>query len=69
MTTWETFQRLSERGNFIPVYGVLPADVDTPVSAWYRVCCGQPYSFLLESVEGASASDVIACWGVTRCGC
>jgi len=49
---WEQFQRLSERGNFIPVYQQCPADLDTPVSAWYRVCRGQPYSFLLESVEG-----------------
>ncbi len=49
---WEQFQRLSERGNFIPVYQQWPADLDTPVSAWYRVCRGQPYSFLLESVEG-----------------
>lgn len=49
---WETFQRLSEQGNFIPVYQQWPADLDTPVSAWYRVCRGQPYSFLLESVEG-----------------
>ncbi|MFN5729762.1 MAG: anthranilate synthase component I, partial [Pseudanabaena sp.] len=30
----------------------LVADLDTPVSAWYRVCQGQPYSFLLESVDG-----------------
>ncbi|MCS7225412.1 MAG: anthranilate synthase component I [Gloeomargarita sp. SKYB31] len=50
--SWETFQRLSEQGNFIPVYATLPADLDTPVSAWYRVCRGRPYSFLLESVEG-----------------
>ncbi|MFN9856867.1 MAG: anthranilate synthase component I family protein, partial [Pseudanabaena sp.] len=34
------------------VYMELVADLDTPVSAWYRVCQGQPYSFLLESVEG-----------------
>lgn len=39
-------------GNFVPVYQELVADMDTPVSAWYRVCAGQPFSFLLESVEG-----------------
>ncbi len=46
------FSQLAQQGNFIPVYQELVADLDTPVSAWYRVCAGQPYSFLLESVEG-----------------
>ncbi|MGB8702320.1 MAG: anthranilate synthase component I family protein [Thermosynechococcaceae cyanobacterium] len=49
---FESFSRLAEQGNFIPVYREWGADLDTPVSAWYRVCAGQPYSFLLESVEG-----------------
>jgi anthranilate synthase component I len=46
------FQTLAQQGNFIPVYQELVADLDTPVSAWYRVCADQPYNFLLESVEG-----------------
>ena len=46
------FLELAPQGNFIPVYQEWVADLDTPVSAWYRVCAGQPYSFLLESVEG-----------------
>lgn len=46
------FKSLAQTGNFIPVYREWIADLDTPVSAWYRVCAGQPYSFLLESVEG-----------------
>ena len=46
------FSELAKQGNFIPVYQEWVADLDTPVSAWYRVCAGQPYSFLLESVEG-----------------
>lgn len=46
------FAVLAEHGNFVPVYQEWVADLDTPVSAWYRVCAGQPYSFLLESVEG-----------------
>lgn len=46
------FSQLAKQGNFVPVYQELVADLDTPVSAWYRVCAGQPYSFLLESVEG-----------------
>ncbi len=46
------FTQLATQGNFVPVYQEWVADLDTPVSAWYRVCAGQPYSFLLESVEG-----------------
>lgn len=46
------FSILAQQGNFIPVYQEWVADLDTPVSAWYKVCAGQPYGFLLESVEG-----------------
>jgi anthranilate synthase component 1 len=46
------FTVLAQQGNFIPVYLEWTADLETPVSAWYKVCAGQPYSFLLESVEG-----------------
>jgi anthranilate synthase component I len=46
------FSALALQGNFVPVYQEWVADLDTPVSAWYKVCAGQPYSFLLESVEG-----------------
>lgn len=50
--SFSEFSRLASQGNFVPVYQEWIADLDTPVSAWYRVCAGQPYSFLLESVEG-----------------
>ena len=46
------FYALARQGNFVPVYQEWVADLETPVSAWYKVCAGQPYSFLLESVEG-----------------
>ena len=46
------FTELAQQGNFIPVYQELVADLETPVSAWYKVCAGQPFNFLLESVEG-----------------
>jgi len=49
---FDQFTALANQGNFVPVYQEWVADLDTPVSAWYRVCAGQPYSFLLESVEG-----------------
>ncbi|OKH38637.1 anthranilate synthase component I [[Phormidium ambiguum] IAM M-71] len=49
---FQQFSELAKQGNFVPVYQEWVADLDTPVSAWYRVCAGQTYSFLLESVEG-----------------
>lgn len=49
---FKEFCALAKQGNFIPVYQEWGADLETPVSAWYKVCSGQPYSFLLESVEG-----------------
>jgi anthranilate synthase component 1 len=49
---FDQFCELALQGNFVPVYQEWVADLDTPVSAWYKVCAGQPYSFLLESVEG-----------------
>ncbi|WNC21662.1 anthranilate synthase component I [Thermosynechococcus sp. PP22] len=49
---FQTFCQLAEQGNFIPIYQEWVADMDTPVSAWYRVCRDRPYNFLLESVEG-----------------
>lgn len=52
LPSFDDFRALAAQGNFVPVYQEWVADLDTPVSAWYRVCSGQPYSFLLESVEG-----------------
>ncbi|NJN72540.1 MAG: anthranilate synthase component I [Limnothrix sp. RL_2_0] len=49
---FEQFRHLSQQGNFIPVYQEWVADLETPVSAWYKVCADHPYNFLLESVEG-----------------
>jgi anthranilate synthase component I len=46
------FVALARQGNFVPIYQEWVADLETPVSAWYKICAGQPYSFLLESVEG-----------------
>ena len=49
---FQQFTELAKQGNFVPVYQEWVADLDTPVSAWYKVCAERPYSFLLESVEG-----------------
>jgi anthranilate synthase component 1 len=45
------FQSLAARGNLIPVYREIMADMDTPVSAFRKIDDGR-YSFLLESIEG-----------------
>ena len=42
---------LASRGNLVPVYREIDADMETPVSAYLKVA-RPPYSFLLESVEG-----------------
>jgi anthranilate/para-aminobenzoate synthase component I len=47
----EEFVARSERGNLVPVYREILADLETPVSAFLKVG-GRPHSFLLESVAG-----------------
>jgi len=49
--TFKEFKEKSKQGNLIPVYKEVLADLDTPVSAYMKMCGGE-YSFLLESVEG-----------------
>jgi len=46
------FIKLTAQGNLIPVVRELPADLETPVSAYLKLSKGSKYSFLLESVEG-----------------
>ncbi|KAG6919974.1 hypothetical protein DXG01_013323 [Tephrocybe rancida] len=51
----ETIERLinvEKRGNCIPVYVELPADLVTPCMAYLRIAKDSKYSFLLESVIG-----------------
>ncbi len=50
----EEFLKLTEtrKGNVIPVYREILADLETPVSAYFKIVEGAKYSFLLESVEG-----------------
>jgi anthranilate synthase component 1 len=47
----EEVKKLSKKGNLIPVYREIKADLETPVSAYLKIARGS-YSFLLESVEG-----------------
>lgn len=49
--SYEDFCKKAKRGNLIPVYTEILADLETPVSAFSKVDDGR-YSYLLESVEG-----------------
>ncbi len=51
---FESFRRHFEQGKSQLVWQWISADLDTPVSAWLKLCHGNPYSFLLESVEGGA---------------
>ena len=46
------FLRLARTATLIPVVKSVSADLLTPVSAFLSVAAAEPYSFLLESVEG-----------------
>jgi anthranilate synthase component 1 len=46
----ESFRELAYRGNLIPVYREIIADMETPVSAFHKIDTGD-HSFLFESVE------------------
>ncbi|NQT30490.1 MAG: anthranilate synthase component I [Candidatus Saganbacteria bacterium] len=46
----EEFIKLSKKGNLIPVYKEIVADMESPVSAYKKI--EGDYSFLLESIEG-----------------
>lgn len=45
------FIKLAKKGNLIPVYKEILADLETPVSAYLKISRKSDYSFLLESVE------------------
>ena len=63
----EEFGALAQHGNLIPVFTELPADLDTPLSAFLRLRPG-PYAFLLESVEDPVQSVPVQIVPVTRNG-
>lgn len=48
----EDFRRVYAAGSPQIVHRTLIADLDTPVSAWLKLGFSDPYSFLLESVQG-----------------
>lgn len=52
LPTVDEVTRLFERGDLVPVYRTLPADLETPVSVFMKLAQVNEPSFLLESVEG-----------------
>jgi anthranilate synthase component 1 len=51
LPTLDDAKAMAGRGNIVPVYREVVADLETPVSAFLKVARGK-HSFLLESVEG-----------------
>ncbi|RUA16599.1 MAG: anthranilate synthase component I [Clostridia bacterium] len=49
--TLDAVRQLASQGNLIPIYRVLPADLETPVSVYLKLRQKDKASFLLESVE------------------
>ncbi len=49
--TKKEFIKLAEKGNLIPVYKEIAADLETPVSSFLKIAKGD-YCYLLESIEG-----------------
>jgi anthranilate synthase component 1 len=47
---FKTFSKLAQKGNLVPVYAELLADLETPVSSFLKICDSE-YAYLLESVE------------------
>lgn len=48
----EEFLSLAKKGNIVPVYKEILADMETPVSTFLKLTKGERYAYLLESVEG-----------------
>src|SRR5271156_1770856 len=46
------FLRLARTHTLVPLYQLLTADVETPVTAFLRLAADEPECFMLESVEG-----------------
>jgi len=49
---WNEFESLSHKGNVVPVFKWITADLLTPAAAFLKWESQSPFGFLLESVEG-----------------
>lgn len=52
MPSPDLFERLFKKGETQLLWERVPGDLETPVSAYLKLCGTEPYCFLLESVEG-----------------
>lgn len=52
------FCQLAAKGNLVPVYREILADMETPVSAFRKIDDGET-SFLLESIEGGEVGSLL----------
>ncbi|MBD3331667.1 anthranilate synthase component I [candidate division GN15 bacterium] len=52
MMSFSEIRTLARNGNVVPLHVRIPADLDTPVSAYLKVAANRRHSFLLESIEG-----------------
>ncbi len=52
MMAYSEFRKLAAKANVVPVFDRVPADLDTPVSAYIKLAARHQDTFLLESVEG-----------------
>lgn len=59
------FCRLAKKGDIVPVYMEVIADLLTPVSAYINISHKSRYSFLLESVEGGERAARYSFLGVS----
>jgi anthranilate synthase component 1 len=50
--SFKEFSALARRGNLVPVYREILADLETPVSAYLKIVGRSRHSYLLESIEG-----------------
>ncbi|MBS1725798.1 MAG: anthranilate synthase component I [Armatimonadetes bacterium] len=63
--TLDDYRKLSAEGRAIAVYQDIRADIETPVSAYWKLAHDQTYSFLLESVTGGEQLARYSILGVT----
>ncbi|MFH1687281.1 MAG: anthranilate synthase component I [bacterium] len=52
MLSFSEVRDLNRKGNVIPVFERIPADLDTPVAAYLKLADKKRHAFLLESIEG-----------------
>lgn len=63
--SFDDYKKIAADGNSIPVYQDIRADIETPVSAYWKLAHDQTYSFLLESVTGGEQLARYSILGVT----